>query len=175
MKFAVLLVVCLSVGVCLPVAQELPRVRPLDSVAADALARGQHRSARFRALVAELAASDLIVHVVTSHGLQAGLVGTTRLVAGIGEARYVRIDLAASLPWPLRVATLGHELQHACELARSTASTSGAVRALYEQIGRGSITAGGAFETADAEQAGREVWLELARRPIRRAGRLLVP
>ncbi len=39
-------------------------------------------------------------------------------------ARYLRVDLAATLSFDLQVVILAHELQHACEVARSEASSS---------------------------------------------------
>ena len=61
----------------------------------------------------------------------------------------------------MRVSILAHELQHARELAQSGASSSSAVRDLYQAIGR--VADGGAarFETADAERVGRLVWVEM--------------
>ena len=150
-------------------AQPLPRVRALDLVATIALERGREESPRFRALVAELEDSDVIVHVVASPTLPAGVIGTMRFVARPGETRYVRIDLAALAGPDLRVATLAHELQHACEIARSTAGSHGDVRDLYRVIGRAVPGVRDAFETDSAQRAGWDVWGEL--RGLKRAAR----
>ena len=79
---------------------------------------GRSRSSSARC-VDELDASDVIVHVVASPALPTGMIGTMRFVAQLGGARYVRIDLASLAAPDVRVATLAHELQHACEVARS--------------------------------------------------------
>lgn len=136
-------------------------VRPVDRPANAALELGQQRSGQFRELAAELDASDVIVHVVTTHEMPAGIKGTTRFVALIEDVRYVRIHLASSLTPKLRAAMLGHELQHACELARSGAASHQAVRALYLAIGMPGRDLQDVFETSEAEQAGRTVWFEL--------------
>jgi hypothetical protein len=128
--------------------------------------RGHDQSGTFRALVAELEASDLIVHIVTATGLPGGVAGTTRFAGRGGESRYVRIDLAAWLTAKQRVSILAHELQHACEIARSDAGSSGAIDALFRAIGTFATIPGG-FETAQAEAAGRMVWTELDGRRLR--------
>ena len=73
----------------------------------------------------------------------------------------MRIDLASSLTYRSRVAIFGHELQHACEIARSGAASSHAVSALFRAIGKASPVAPGGFETLEAEAAGRQVLAEL--------------
>ncbi len=115
----------------------------------------------------ELAASDLIVHIVTTATLPPGVSGTTRLVTHLGGARHLRVELASSLTLKMRVAILAHELQHACELARSGARTPNAVRALYQTIGRMADGRAERFETGDAERVGRLVWVELGERRAR--------
>jgi hypothetical protein len=146
------------------VAAQGPRVRPLDQLASAAYDRGHRQSPRFRALVSELDASDLIVHIVTTTGLPSDVAGITRLVGQFGGSRYVRIDLARSLTPTGRVAILAHELQHACELARSDAGSSTDLRSLYRVIGREAGGGAERFETVGAERMGRLVWVELGRR-----------
>lgn len=147
--------------VAVPAHVRAQSVRPLDPPAAAAYELGQRRSEQFRALVAELDASDVIVHVVTTHDLPTGIVGTMRFVALIEGVRYVRVQLASTLTARRRAAMLAHELQHARELARSGAVSREAVRALYVEIGIPARGLEDDFETPEAEQAGRTVWFEL--------------
>lgn len=161
MRTLFLLVVCTLAGSA-GVAGQASSVRPVDRLALAAYESGQRRSDHFRDLIAELDSSDVIVHVVTTHELPPGVVGTTRFVALNEGSRYVRVQLALSLTPKLRVAMLAHELRHACELARSDATSPSAVRDLYLSIGRAAPSIDDAFETADAEQSGRTVWEELA-------------
>lgn len=142
--------------------QQMRQVRALDARAGEALARGLERSAVFRQLAHELERSDLIVHIVAAVGLPRGIGGMTRIASGSGGYRYVRITLESSLAPDLRAAVLGHELQHACEIARSPAETVAGLRRLYQQIGRPVPGAGEAFDTPAADAAGRRVWRELA-------------
>jgi hypothetical protein len=158
-----LLVVCLVAMLTHPASMQAqePRVRALDPSAAGALERGQQRSQRFRALLLELNRSDVIVHVVTSAGLADGIVGTTRFVGQLGGSRYLRVDLAASLQYDVQVVMLAHELQHACEVARSSAASSAGIRALYQDIGkkiRGRIDV---FETRRAIETAEQVRVQL--------------
>jgi hypothetical protein len=160
MKVFFLFIMCTLVGGVTVTAQG-PSVRPLDLLGSAAFDLGQRRSEHFRALVTELQGSDVIVHVVTTPELPLGVVGTTRFVALLEGWRYVRVHLAQSLTPKLRVAMLAHELRHACELARSSAASPDAVRALYRAIGTTPAKIEDFFETADAEQSGWTVWEEL--------------
>lgn len=160
MRTLLLLVMCTLAGSATVAAQE-SSVRPVDRLALAAYEFGQRRSDHFRDLVAELDRSDVIVHVVTTIELPPGIAGTTRFVALIEGSRYVRVHLAPLLTMKLRVSMLAHELQHACELARSSAASQDGVRALFSAIGRLPGRDDDVFETADAEQSGRTVWEEL--------------
>jgi hypothetical protein len=153
-------VVCVGIG-AMPAAAEPPRIRPLDLISTLAVERGGQESARFRTLVGELESSDVIVHIVATPSMPLGVIGTMRFVTRLGDTRYIRIDLSSTAPPSLRVATLAHELQHACEVARSDAGTHDAVRALYRLIGHEVPGSRDAYETEDAQQIGSEVWTEL--------------
>jgi hypothetical protein len=144
-------------------AQPTAHVRAMDAVAAQALSRGLEESAAFRALVETLDASDVIVHVVAWPALPMGLRGSMLFVARVAETRYVRVDLASLTPADQRVASLAHELHHACELARSAAATQDAVRALYRTIGKQVPGTINAFETDLAERTAAQVWSEIRR------------
>ena len=132
--------------------------RPLDPIAADAFDRAVARSARVRSLVATLAASHVIVHIETTRLMPAGISGTTRFVISRGGYRYVRISIDAELPRGTRAAILGHELQHACEVAESSADDARSMRELFENEGH---RAGPYFETLGAIQTQRRVYNEL--------------
>jgi hypothetical protein len=170
MKASCVLVVSMMMAVAVEAAAEPePHVRALDMISSAALARGLEESERFRRLLDELEASDVIVHIVASPSLPTGMMGTMRFVAQIGGARYVRIDLASLAVPDGRVATLAHELQHACEIARSEAGSHAAVRDLYRSIGHKVPGARDSFETDDARRTGTDVWSEL--RSSRRSSR----
>lgn len=140
---------------------EPPSVRPLDGVAAEAFARGMRRSETFRELVAGLEKDGLIVHVVTRRDLPPTVTGATRFVADRGGSIYLRIELSTWLPQSMRVSVLGHELQHASEIASSGARSSDAVLAFYKARGKKALTIGNGWETTAAEKTERQVWIEL--------------
>jgi hypothetical protein len=138
-------------------------VRPLDPWASETMARGLDRSALVRDLVAVLETSDTIVHIETTTTMPENIGGMTRLIVGAGDERhrYVRVSLYRDLLPNERAATLAHELQHACEIAESTARTSEGVLALFHRIGRRVGGAKGYFETTEAQRAGARAWIEL--------------
>ncbi|MGD9903136.1 MAG: hypothetical protein AB7U83_06670 [Vicinamibacterales bacterium] len=161
MKTSCVLVVSLLAVVSTAAAQAEPHVRPLDLVSSLAIERGLEESARVRALVAELEASNVIVHVIATPTLPPGLVGTMHVVTFLGATRYIRVHIATGAPPALRVATLAHELTHACEVARSAATSHAAVRELYRTIGSEVPGSRDAYETVAAQRAGAEVLAEL--------------
>ena len=105
-------------------------VRPVDHSAAALLRQAMQKSAVVRTLVEGLAHTDLIVHVEMSRLLPGGIGGTTRFVASRGDHRYLRITLSAALPPDARIAMLGHELQHAQEIAGAKIADVEALRRL---------------------------------------------
>jgi hypothetical protein len=110
--------------------------RPLDPIAVDAFARAQTKSALVRSLVATLESSNVIVHIVSSRNLPMGIGGTTSFVTSRGGYRYVRITIAVDLSKSGRTAILGHELQHACEVAASAADDAESVKELFTRDGQ---------------------------------------
>lgn len=169
MKTFMLLVVHLVVYSCAATAQaagaeERRHVRALDALSAATLAHAMSGSAVVRELVSALDASDVIVHIETPPALPAGLSGTTRFAGSTPTYRYVRTALDRDLPLARRAAILGHELQHAWEIAQSPARDRAAVRILFSSIGWHYGTEAAAFETDAAAAVGEAVWRELRRR-----------
>jgi hypothetical protein len=112
-----------------------------------------------RALVDTLRESDIIIHMEMSRHLPAGIGGTTRFVARRGGHRYVRMTISTQLSADARVAMLGHELQHALEIAQSQAHDVAALRLFWER--QGYHVNGAYFETATALRVERSVRREL--------------
>jgi hypothetical protein len=137
--------------------------RPVDPIAAETLDFALDRSALVRMLVDRLEASNVIVHIQSSRSLPTGISGTTRFVVSRGGYRYLRIAIAADLAKPARAAILGHELQHAVEIAASDADDVAGMRRLFEQHGEQS---GDFYDTRAAVQVER-----LVRRGQRRSRR----
>jgi len=135
--------------------------RPLDPIAAEAFAQALERSAIVRSLVATLEASNVIVHIESSRTLPSDVRGMTRFVVARGGYRYVRITFNIQLWGRDRVATLAHELQHACEVANSSAADVASIRELFEHSGH---RTGPYFDTNAAAATGRNVLAELRAR-----------
>jgi hypothetical protein len=132
--------------------------RPVDPIAAEGFAQALERSEIVRSLVATLDASNVIVHIESSAAMPFGIGGMTRFVASRGGYRYVRITIYSQLWGRDRIATLAHELQHACEVANSSAADFASVRQLFERAGH---RTGPYYETDKAANTGRSVLAEL--------------
>jgi hypothetical protein len=132
--------------------------RPVDSVAVETLDFAWHRSAVVRTLIDRLERSNVIVHIQSSFTLPAGIAGMTRFAVSRGNYRFLRITIKADLPPFTRAAILGHELQHACEIAESAAADTHSLRELFEHAGR---RTGEFFETRAALEIERRVRMDL--------------
>lgn len=133
--------------------------RTLDPEARATLALAIERSALVRALVAEIESSNVVVHIQFSWELPGGIGGMTRFVTSRGGYRYVRIVLSNRLMGHDRVAILGHELEHAAEIARSDVYDRDGIRRLLAATGY--QVAEGFFETRSAQRAERTIRREL--------------
>ena len=90
-------------------------VRSTDPRVQEWLRIGAAESQTFRSLLNLLGESDLIVHVQAVDRL--GTAGQTYFVTATGTARYVRIEVMFRGNVNEMVALIGHELQHAVEIA----------------------------------------------------------
>lgn len=125
-------------------------VRPLVEEAA-------RRSPLIRELIEQLEDLDVIVYIRVRPFQSAGLDGRIALLAAAGGRRYLVIELACERNGVTQMATLGHELYHATEIARERSVVSpGTLAALYQRIGQQTGDGGGlrTFETAAAAAAG---------------------
>lgn len=140
-----------------------PSLRALDACAAAAIATGRARSATVRTLEARLTSSDVVAYVhcqwhrTDLPGAFLSWVSTTPML------RYVRLSLSYELsPWT-RVEMLGHELQHAVEVAQAGwVRNETDMARLFTQIGRRTRISHRSFETEAAQEAGLAVRRELA-------------
>jgi len=142
-----------------------PHVRTSELPLRAAISIGVEQSMSFRLLVRRLDASDVIVYV-TSDCSMTSLVGRLTFMSSAGERRYVMVRIACGLsPWQ-EIATLGHELRHAVEIAEDpTVVGQASLAALYERSGFASslFKAGAGYDSRVAIEAGRRVWDELSR------------
>lgn len=145
-------------------------VRPIDARAAAILARAIDRSPLVRELVDRLAATNVIVHLELSHQMPSGVLGMTRFSASRGGYRYLRVSLAARLRDDDSVPLIGHELQHAMEIAESQVNRAAELKRLMETTGY--RMSGTLYETdaaraieKDVRREMRDGRLALGRRP----------
>lgn len=108
------------------------RVRATGPTAARLLERGIELSGTFRQLIAILEQSDLIVHVETAFRRKVRgvclLRGETRVAATTSRGRFLRITVSLPGVECELLSTLGHELQHAVEIAAAPDVTDDAAR-----------------------------------------------
>ena len=143
----------------------MSHVRTLSEHARQTLADGMTRSVTVARLVGELNASDVIVLIDTR--LDPAIpTAETILLAAPGSVRYVHVILNPAMTRDDRVEYLGHELQHAVEIAGDArAVDSASVRRRFAEIGRelsGSTRREKAFETDGAQRVSLAIRRELA-------------
>jgi hypothetical protein len=154
------------VAFVLPVHADMaaPRIRPVGSRITALLERGYAASPTLAVLVDALENTDIIVHVTECWSLDGAHAGDTQFVATAGGQRYLRIRLDVRLHDEAAIAMLGHELQHAWEIAAHPwVADQKTLGQLYAQIGYESQRAlrSHAVETAAARDTARGVLKEL--------------
>jgi hypothetical protein len=97
------------------------RVRPHDNRSGILLLRGIERSPTLRLIVDQLETRDVIVYIVMQPTLKPDIAGHLTWLTSAGGVRYVRISLNPTLANETLVSVLGHELQHALEVALAPA------------------------------------------------------
>ena len=127
---------------------------------------GVERSPTFRDIVERLEASDLIVEVECGRFTSSMLAGRTALLAALPGVRYVLVEVGCPLSSAPALATIGHELRHALEIASARWVVDDETLALfYTEIGfpnrAAKMASYGQFETSDALDAGERVHHEL--------------
>ncbi|MGH9313969.1 MAG: hypothetical protein ACRD1S_12335, partial [Vicinamibacterales bacterium] len=122
---------------------------------------GARRSPTFARLRAALEAGDVIVYVQTVSHLSPTLDGRLVFLTTANQKRYLRIDVRGSLPLNDLLATIGHELQHAVEIAGAVdVRDARSMGSFYQRIGV-SRRAQTSFDTDAAREAGSRVRSEL--------------
>jgi hypothetical protein len=136
------------------------RLRPTQAIGHRLLAESVTRSPTVRRLVEELAASDVIIYLDVRADMSPHIVGSLRFLAPTVSDRYLRITLNRQHDWPTLIAFLGHELQHANEIAGARDVRSAEdLRAFYQRVG---IRVGrNAYDSREAQATGHVVRAEL--------------
>lgn len=135
-------------------------VRTQDRSVRSLLKRGFQRSATFAGLMARLERGDVLVYIEEVPRLPGAVEGRMMMLPIAHGQRYVRIQMVLRGSPDDSVAVLGHELQHATEVAQETGVTTEArLIELYQRIG----TRAGrhVYDTAAAREIGRVIRQEL--------------
>jgi hypothetical protein len=151
-----------------PAEAETPWLRTDDPLVATLVTRGLDGSEKFRRLYERLEQSDLIVHVRRGTTVPQGT-AYNQFITHAGSYRFVWITLNDAEAEDEAVALLGHEFQHAVELANAPAVDDDTdYQRLFDRIGYQSCSRASprCYETAEAVRTGREVLRELKRAPL---------
>jgi hypothetical protein len=162
MRLAILSCLAMLVtGSAAAAVEEMPRksdahVRPLQQEGRRLLAIGTTRSPTFQRLLTRLERSDVIVYVDVTLDVPPHVIGVLRFLAASRSARFVVLRLDRTCDSSALVGILGHELQHAVEVADAKDVTSpDDLARLYRRIGV--QTGQGMYDTDAARQAGDDV------------------
>jgi len=140
-----------------------PAVRPLNRDAERLLAEARRRSPTIARLLSALDASDLVVYLDVRL-MPRCRTGRLRLVASNGPRRFVKVDVSATARWDEALGWLGHELQHAVEVASAPdVRDDGSLERFYRRIGNPQPAQASTFETEEAIKVRAQVLAELAR------------
>ncbi len=146
------------------------RVRPNDSRSATLLLRGIERSTTLRLIVDQLETRDVIVYIEMHPGLKHQIAGHLTWLTSAGSARYVRISLNPTLGAETLLSVLGHELQHALEVALAPQIVDEtSLEAYYRRHGIQMKLHSSGWDTFAAREAGDLVRREVADIPGTRA------
>ena len=141
------------------------RLRTTDTRLRSLMRDGSRFSKTFQSLVDRLNGSDVVVYVEEDRRPREGIDGRMVFIAASGGSRYVMVRVAHIADPARQIAILGHELQHAVEVALAPAVIDAPSLAReYARIGvetRLSSPGTRTFDTNDAIRAGYRVLREL--------------
>jgi hypothetical protein len=147
-----------------PPAEIRFRLRAMQPPTERLIERGLAESATFRRLVHELQQSNVIVYVEIRPDLRTHVGGSLRFLAKSATDRFLRISLNATNSEAMLVALLGHELQHAVEVANAPDIVDEkSFRDFYRA--NGLRTGRDSFDSLAAQQAGWVVREEMRSSP----------
>ena len=145
-------------------ARDLPRLRPLDAEARALVQTGFDLSPSLRALAASLERTDVVVYLRAAR-LPQRMDGQLTFLSAVAGLRYVMVEVAWERSEVRRISTLGHELQHALEVAaRPDIVDPDSMARAYADFGvqrEGQRTGWQAFDTIAAMEAGERIWREI--------------
>jgi hypothetical protein len=160
--FSPVLVAWLLCAMTWPVSASAGDVRALQQRGRTLLAKGIDGSTTFKQLIDKIAESDVVVYLDLDPFDERKLDGALRFVGKAGGARFVKVWLRPRRIDDEMVVTLGHELQHALEVAADPQVVSQATFAAF-CAKTGQSDKPGRFETRAAQQVALRIRAELGR------------
>lgn len=144
-----------------------PHIRSDETELLDSLAQGARVSPTLNRLVDRLERSDVVVYLMFDRTLPRDTAGRISFITTIAGRRYLRISIDRRQTGCQRIAILGHELQHAAEIADEPWVTDHeGVAALYRGIGfRSNDRHDHRFDSRLAIDTGRQVLREVLAAP----------
>ena len=140
-------------------------IRPVTAELEQLVDAGYRQSSTFRTIVDGLAGSFVIVHVVPAASLHSGVAGGLHFVTTTANGyRYLRISIRTDLDPAVLIAVLGHELQHAFEIAQARHVVDlGTLRDFYHLTGIPSCpdSRHECYDTTLAQRTGNSVYAEV--------------
>ncbi len=122
--------------VTVPLLAADTHVRPMSPALQQILDEGALRSQEFRALVAALQASDVIVYVRLLQFDDPRLDGRLQFVGAGTNQRYLMVSIATDRSRGAHLSIVAHELRHALEVASETSIVdSASMGRYYDRIG----------------------------------------
>ena len=146
-----------------------PHIRITEPRLRQLFAAGLSSSETFRSLVGRLEESDVVVYLQTDIQRSAGVSGRLTFLSVVAGTRYVLVRLTPLRSPVQQLAMIGHELQHAVEVAeRPGIIDSDSMFREYMRFGyeNGVSGAGVAVDTKAAMQTGARVRDELRDAPL---------
>jgi hypothetical protein len=131
------------------------QVRTTDRRLGRLLTEGVHTSATLRSLVDRLNDSDVVVYVRCDPMPPVGVAGRLTFLASGGGLRYVIVRVSYLASRAQQLAILGHELQHAVEIAQTPeiVDAESLAREYAGTVGYATFSLPGASETYDSHAA----------------------
>ena len=142
-------------------------IRPVTAELEQLVDTGYRQSPTFRTIVDGLAGSFVIVHLAPAAVLPSGVSGGLYFVTTANGHRYLRIFIRTDLDPAVLIAVLGHELQHAVEIAQTRHVVDpGTMRDFYRLTGIPSCSDSRheCYDTTLARRAGNSVYAEVLSR-----------
>jgi hypothetical protein len=149
--FLLLSTATLAHAQCLPPRD--PHIRSGNEALLDALATGVKASPTLRRIASSLEASDVVVYVVFEPSPTNGVAAHVSFISAAGGRRYLHVGIDPRFSGTQLIALLGHELQHAAEIAaEASVVDSRTLAEFYRRVGFG-----GTFGTREHFESDRAI------------------